>query len=89
MIMTMSMSMILSSIDIEVIRTVYYFFFIKMILHKKKHTSFVQICIPKKHNKQLSPNKYNKNKQLSPNKQLLFRCKAMNFCSNIDLKKFS
>ena len=46
MIMTMSMSMILSSIDIEVIRTVYYYFFIKMFLHKKNtHKLYSNISI--------------------------------------------
>ena len=59
-----------------------------MFLHKKNTQAlFKYLNTPKKHNKQLSPNKYNKKKQLSPNKQLSFRCKAMSFCSNIDLKK--
>ena len=54
MIMTMPMSMILSSIDIELIKTVYYYFFIKMFLHKKNTQAlFKYLNTPKKHNKQL------------------------------------
>ena len=67
----MIMSMILSSIVIEGIRTVSMFFYKKYFKYKK-HT-FKYLTIPKKHNKAC--------------KQLSFRCKAMNFCSNICLKK--
>ena len=44
-IMAMPMSMILSSIDIDVIRTVYYYFFIKMFSHKKTHKLYSNISI--------------------------------------------
>ena len=61
MIMIMSMS----NIDIEVIRTVL-FFFIKIFCTKKKHKLYSNILIHlKKHNKQ--------------HKQLSFRCKVMKF----------
>ena len=77
MIMTMSMS----SIDIEAIRTVL-FFLLKYFAQKKTHKLHSNILIHlKRHNKQ--------------HKQLSFRCKAdvssfrWTFCSNIDLKKYS
>ena len=75
--MKMTVSMTLSSIVIEVIRTVYLFiFFYQDILHKKNTQAlFKYLNTPKKHNKAY--------------KQLSFRCKAMNFCSNICLKKYS
>ena len=75
----MAMSMILGSIVIEAIRTVYYYcyyYFYQDVLHKKTHKLYSNISIHlKKHNKE--------------HKQLSFRCKAMNFCSNICLKKYS
>ena len=77
MTMIMTMSMILSSIDIEVIRTVYYYYFFHQdIFHKTKNTKalFRYLNTLKKHYKE--------------HKQLSFKCKAMNFCSNICLKKY-
>ena len=67
-----------SSIVTEVIRTVYYYYhyyFIKIFCTQKKHTQalFKYLNTPKKQNKE--------------HKQLSFRCKAINFCSNICLKK--
>ena len=64
-----------SSIDIEVIRTVYYYFFIKMFLHKKTYKLYSNISI---HLKSITSNFH-----LTSNS---FRYKAINFCSNIDLK---
>ena len=76
MIMTMTMSMILSSIVIEVIRTVYYYFFLlRNFAQRNRQALFKYLNTPKKHNKE--------------HKKLSFRCKAMNFCSNICLKKYS
>ena len=66
----------ISSIDIEVIRTVL-FFFNKIFCTKKtkKNTQalFKYLNTPKKHNKQ--------------HKQLSFRCKAMNVLLKYRLKK--
>ena len=75
--MIMIMSMILSSIDIEVIRTVYYYYFFlsRYFAQKNAQALFKYLNTLKKHNKE--------------HKQLSFRCKAMNFCSNICLKKYS
>ena len=72
--MIMTMSMILSSIVIEVIRTVYYFLS-KYFAKKNTQALFKYLTTPKKHNKE--------------HKLLSFRYKAMNFCSNICLKKYS
>ena len=59
------------------IRTVYYCYFFLSIYFAQKNTQalFKYLNTPKKHNKE--------------HKQLSFRCKAMNFCSNICLKKYS
>ena len=69
MIMIMSMS----SIDIEVIRTVL-FFLLKYLAQKETHKLYSSILIQlKKHNKQQN--------------QLSFRCKAMSFLLKYRLKK--
>ena len=63
----------ISSIDIEVIRTVL-FFLLKYFAQKKTHKLYSNILIHlKKHNKQ--------------HKQLSFRCKAMNILLKYRLKK--
>ena len=76
--MKMTMSMIFSSIEIEVIKTVYYYYYYYYLLRyfaqKSTQTLFKYLNTPKKYIKQ--------------HKQLSFRCKAMNFCSNICLKKY-
>ena len=66
------MSMILSRIVIEVIRTVYYFLLSRYFAQRNKQALFKYLNTLKKHNKE--------------HKQLSFRCKAMNFFSNICLK---
>ena len=73
--MIRTMAMILSSIVLEVIRTVYYYYFFLSRYFAQKNTQalFKYRNTPKKHNKE--------------HKKLSFRCKAMNFCSNICLKK--
>ena len=73
--MIMTMSIILSSIVIVVIRTVYcyYYFLLRYFAQKKTQALFKYLNTLKKHNKE--------------HKQFSFRCKAMNFCSNICLKK--
>ena len=72
MIMIMSMS----SIDIEVIRTVL-LFFIKIFCTKKTHKYQISNILIElqKHNKQ--------------HKQLSLRCKAINFLLKYRLKKYS
>ena len=75
MIMIMTMSMILSSRVIEVIMTVYYyyyFFLSRYFAQKNTQALFEYLNTLKKHNKK--------------HKQLSFRCKAINVCSNIYLK---
>ena len=76
MIMIMTMSMILSSRVIEVIMTVYYyyyyFFLSRYFAQKNTQALFEYLNTLKKHNKK--------------HKQLSFRCKTMNFCSNKCLK---
>ena len=77
MIMIMTMSMILSSRVIEVIMTVYYYYYYYYFLSRyfaQKNTQalFEYLNTLKKHNKK--------------HKQLSFRCKAINVCSNIYLK---
>ena len=68
--------MIIRSIVIEVIRTVYYYYYLsRYFAQKNAQALFKYLNTPKKHNK--------------AHKQLLFRCKAINFCSNICLKKYS
>ena len=67
-----------SSIVIEIIRTVYYYhyyFLSRYFAQKNTPALFKYLNTPKKYNKE--------------HKQLLFRCKAMNLCSNICLKKYS
>ena len=67
-----------SSIVIEIIRTVYYYhyyFLSRYFAQKNTQALFKYLNTLKKHNKE--------------HKQLSFRCKAMNFCSNICLKKYS
>ena len=62
-----------SSINIEVIRTFYYYFFYQDILHKKNTQAlFKHLNTLKKHNK--------------AHKQLSFKYKAINFYSNMRLK---
>ena len=78
--MKMTISMIFSSIEIEVIKTVYYYYYyyyylLRYFAQKNTQALFKYLNTPKKHNKE--------------HKQLSFRCKAMNFCSNICLKKYS
>ena len=65
----------MSSIVIEVIRTVYYYFFIKIFCTQKKNTQalFKYLNTLKKHNK--------------AHKQLLFKCKAINVLLKYTLKK--
>ena len=82
MIMIMTMSMILSSIVIEVIMTVYYYYYYyyyyylsRYFAQKNTQALFEYLNTLKKHNKK--------------HKQLSFRCKAINFCSNICLKTYS
>ena len=63
-----------SSIVIEVIRAVYYYYFFLLRYFAQKNTQafFKYLNALKKHKKE--------------HKQLSFRCKAMNFCSNTCLK---
>ena len=72
--MKMTMSMILRSIGIKIIRTVYYYYFFIKIFCTKENTQalFKYLNTLKKDNKK--------------HKQFSFRCKPMNFCSNICLK---
>ena len=75
-----------NSIDIEVIRTVYYYFFIKMFLHKKTYKLYSNISI---HLKSITSNFHLTSITKTSNFHLTsnsFRYKAINFCSNIDLK---
>ena len=76
MIMIMTMSMILSSRVIEVIMTVYYYYYYyflsRYFAQKNTQALFEYLNTLKKHNKK--------------HKQLSFRCKAINVCSNIYLK---
>ena len=78
--MIMTMSMILSSRVIEVIMTVYYYYYhyyyyyflSRYFAQKNTQALFEYLNTLKKHNKK--------------HKQLSFRCRTMNFCSNTCLK---